>query len=94
MGASGCYVLHAYCDDPRHVAWRDKHHPGEFNGRVFGDAVKEARAAGWLVNTRKRNADHTVKAVCPLHHPRVKPDPREVAEAAAAQAIADTLLDK
>ena len=81
----GCYSLDLYCDDPRHLAWRDKHHPGSFGGHTFGQAVKEARAAGWLVNTRDG------RAICPLHHPRRTPDPREVAEAAGRQALADTV---
>jgi hypothetical protein len=40
----GCYSLHLYCDDPRHVG----DGPAEITGNDRSGAYAEARIAGWM----------------------------------------------
>jgi hypothetical protein len=71
----GGYDLQLYCEDPRHedreanarlgqAHWEryTRHSPGHFTGETYAEAVRSARAAGWLVCAR-----HTGRAICPLH---------------------------
>jgi hypothetical protein len=92
MSIIGSFVLHLYCDDPRHAtvptaADEYRRHkaysPGEYTGETRAQTVRTAKAGGWLVNQTAGTA------ICPMHRdasprvalPRVAPRPPAPSEA-------------
>lgn len=68
MGIVGCYDLALYCDHPDAEKWVCTSWPGEFQGRNFSEARREAKRAGWTI----RRSDHvdelgSGEVRCPLH---------------------------
>lgn len=53
MAIIGCYVLHLYCDHPKHVRGSNNE-PHEYTGQTEGVAKKEARKDGWLFTNDKK----------------------------------------
>jgi hypothetical protein len=81
----GAYDLHLYCEDPRHgdrdanarlgqAHWREYERlsPGRYAGETYADAVRHARADGWLVGPRA-----TGRAICRLHRRGTSTPPTE-----------------